>query len=220
MKWRRGLILAGIHLVIAVPLIVFGRMPKYPAQKTHPLYQVPAPEPVASCEVRRSINWQESVLDASELPAAIFSGWTLDCPSDWSTAGMIGIDVRHHTRAQEISSSAIFCLLIAIQWIVVGGLPLAQPRKWWWLEPGACNTASSLISVALCTIAELISAAGHQKLNPNFGILFVIIGFPAFGILYIITFFWIVWLALLLWRFAVSCWKFANQLPDHAAISR
>ena len=67
MKWRRGLVLAGIHLAIAVPLIVSGRMPQYPAEKTHSSHQIPAPglklaayqegeqkvEPVASCDGRR-----------------------------------------------------------------------------------------------------------------------------------------------------------------------
>jgi len=225
MKWRRGLIFAGIHIVVAIPLIVSGRMPRYPVEGTKSLYQNPAPrlklaayqegeqtvEPVASCGVRRTMPWQESFLDASELPAALFSGWDSDCPPGWTTAGMIGINVRHHTRAQEIRSSAIFCLFIAIQWVVVGGLPLIQPRRWW-LEPGSCNTASTLLYVSLWAILELISAVGHGKLNANVGILFALVGFSAFALLYLITFLWFVWVALLLWKSARSGWRFANQL--------
>ena len=215
MKWRRGLIIAGIHLAIAVPLIVSELMPRYAVEKTHSLNQNSAPELqlvafqeseqavefVPICEEWRSMSWQEKVLDSSELPATIASGWNSDCPAGWTTAGMIGIDIRHHTRVQEIGSSAAFCLLIALQWLMFGGLPLIQPRRWW-LEPGACNTASTLLVVALLAIGKLIEAMGYPEL-------LAVIGLPAFAILLLIVFTWMVWLALLLWKAVNSCWKLA-----------
>jgi hypothetical protein len=78
---------------------------------------------------------------------------------------------------------------------------LIQPRKWW-LEPGACNTASTLIVVLLVTIGKLSEAMG-------FGEVLSIVGLPAFAILLLIVFTWVVWLALLLWKAVKSTWKFA-----------
>jgi len=215
MKWRRGLIFAAIHLAIAVPLIVSELTPGYLTEKTQSLNHNPSRELrlaayqegeqtvdfVPFCEEWRSISWQEKILDSSEFPAMILSGWNSDCPAGRTAAGLIGIDIRHHSRAQEIGSSAVFCLLIGIQWFVFGGLPLIQPRRWW-LEPGACNTASTLLVVALVAIGKLVEAMGYPEL-------LVVIGLPAFIILLLILFTWAVWLALLLWKSVDSGWKFA-----------
>jgi len=190
-------------------------MPRYAAEKTHSLNRNPAPELklvayqegeqtvefVPFCEEWRSTSWQEKMLDSSELPATIVSGWNSDCPAGWTTAGLIGIDMRHHTQAQEIGSSAAFCLLIAIQWFVLGSLPLIRPGRWW-LEPGACNTASTLIVVSLIATGKLIEAVGYPELLAVFGL-------PAFAILLLIVFTWVIWLALLLWKAVSSGWKLA-----------
>ena len=155
------------------------------------------------------MSWQERILDSAELPVAIISGWESNCPTGWTTAGMIGINVKHHTRAQEIGSSAIFCMLIAIQWIVVGGMPLVQPRRWWWLEPGACNTACSLLNISLVLIAELNTALGGAKQMANVEMLYAFVGFSTIAIVFLIDFIWVVWLVLLLWKSGRSGWKYA-----------
>lgn len=215
MKWRRGLIFASTHFIIAAILIISELIPRYSNEKKHSLDQKLAPhlqlaafqeeeqtvEFVPICDNWRSISWQEKILASSELPATIVSGWNSDCPAGWTVAGLIGIDIRHHTRGQEIASSSAFCLLIAFQWLALGSLPLIQPRKWW-LEPGACNTASTLIVVLLVTIGKLSEAMELAEVLP-------IVGLPAFAILLLIVFTWVVWFALLLWKPFKSAWKLA-----------
>jgi hypothetical protein len=215
MKWRRGLLLASIHFLIALLLVISQLVPRYSSEKTHSLNPQPAfglaayqdeggtVEFVPICENWRSLTWQEKILGTSELPATILSGWNSDCPARWTIAGLIGIDIRHHTRAQVIVSSSAFCFLIALQWFVLGCFPLIQPHRWW-LEPGACNTASTLIVVLLVIVGKLIEMVGHEEL-------LVVVGFPAFAILLLIVFTWMAWLALLLWRAVTSSWKLARR---------
>lgn len=203
MKWRRGIILAGIHFVIAASLILCVLVPQYTSAKTHSLnsnrilqfvaYQEEGQTVEFSpCELWRHITWQEKVLTSSELPAAVLSGWNEECPAGWTVAGLIGIDRRHHTRAKEVESSAAFLLLIAIQWLILGGLPLVQPRRWW-LEPGACNTSCTVIEALLLTIGTVIAAIGTA-------VVLIPAGLLAFLLLLVILFTWLAWLALLLWR--------------------
>jgi hypothetical protein len=134
----------------------------------------------------------------------ILSGWNSDCPARWTVAGLIGIDARHHTLTKEIASSVAFSLLIAVQWLVLGGLPLVQPRRWW-LEPGACNTVCTVVEVLLLTIGTLIAAIGTE------GVL-VAAGLLAFLLLLVVLFTWLVWLALLLWKTIKSGWKLATSI--------
>jgi hypothetical protein len=155
---RRGIKFAAIHLVISIPLIIWEIVPRWSAEKMHSLHssptlvltgyqeEPPTVEFVPICEMWRSISWREKILSSAELPATVLSGWNSDCPKPWTVAGLIGIDIRDHSRAKEEASSFGFCGLIAIQWILLGSLPLIRPRRWW-LEPGACNTLLTSIAV-------------------------------------------------------------------------
>jgi len=224
MKWRRGLVLAGVHFVLAVPLVVSIVIPRYSSEKMHSqnshfslrltAYQEEGQTVgfVPSCEEWRSQAWQEKILVSSELPAAVLSGWNSGCPAGWTFAGMIGIDIQHHTREKELISSTAFCLLIAFQWLMLGASPLVQPQRWW-LEPGACNTVSTLIVVLLLAIGEALAAIG-------IGVGLVAAGIIAFLLLLLILFTWLVWLALLLWKTIKAAWKLATSTrrtpEDHA----
>jgi hypothetical protein len=213
MKWRRGLLFGGIHFALAVFLVASELVPRYSSEKTHAQYpslglqlaayqeEEQTVEFVPMCENWRSLSWQEKILASSELPATIVSGWNSDCPARWTTAGLIGIDIRHHSRKQEIASSTAFSLLVALQWLAVGSLPLIQPRRWW-LEPGAFNTTATLIVVGLIAIGKLIDALGSD------GVL-VVVGMPAFAILFLVALTWVAWLALFLWKAVNASWKLA-----------
>ena len=215
MKWRRGLLFGGIHFALAIFLVASELVPRYSSEKTHAQYphlglrlaayqeEGQTVEFVPMCENWRSLTWQEKILDSSELPATIISGWNSDCPARWTTAGLIGIDIRHHSLKQEIASSTAFCLLVALQWLAVGGLPLVQPRRWW-LEPGAFNTAATLTVVLLITVGKLIESIGNDGL-------LVAVGLPAFAILLLIAFTWAVLLALSLWKAVNATWKLATS---------
>lgn len=149
------------------------------------------------------MTWQEKILGSAELPAVIVSGWNSDCPAGWTTAGLIGIDIRHHSPAKQIASSAAFCLLIALQWLVLGGLPFTQPRRWW-LEPGACNTAFTVIAVLLLTFGALIASIGIKEA-------LVVVDSIAFPLSLVILVTWPIWLLLLLCRSISTGWKLATQ---------
>ena len=209
MNWRRGSALASIHVVAATILISSILIPGYSSERIHSANPIPTFHPAAYqegdltvefapiCEEWRSISWQEKVLTTSELPAMVVSGWNSDCPARWTTAGLIGIDMKHHSRSNKLASSAALLLLIAIQWIFVGGHPLVEPRRWW-LEPGAFNTACTLIACVFGMIATMLD---HEILSIVFGV-------PAFEALLLAFFTWIAWLALLLWAILKSGWKF------------
>jgi hypothetical protein len=203
MKWRRGIKLAGIHFAIAALLILWVSIPQYNSEKTHSLnlnltlqraaYQEEGQTiEFSPCEMWRHITWQERVLVSSELPVAIFSGWNEECPAGWTVAGLIGIDARHRTRAMAVRSSAAFSLLIAIQWLILGGLPLIAPRRWW-AEPGACITACTVIEVSFLTIGTVIAAYGIEAV-------LAVVGLLASVPFLVILCTWLYWLALLLWR--------------------
>lgn len=203
MNWRRGIMFAGIHFVIGASLILWVSVPQYASEKTHSLNPAPALQLAAyqeegqtvefsPCAMWRHITWQERVLVSSELPVAILSGWNEECPASWTVAGLIGIDARHHTRAMAVQSSAAFSLLIALQWLILGGLPLVQPRRWW-EEPGACITACTVIEVSLLTIGTVIAAYGLEAV-------LAVVGLLASVPFLVILCTWLYWIALLLWR--------------------
>lgn len=214
MRWRRGLLLAGIHFIVAVCLMTSILLPRFATEKIHSFNRVPTIQFAAYQEEGQSlgfepmcewgfISWQEKVLMASELPAAFLSGWNDDCPARWTAAGLIGIDARHHTHAKELASSVAFSLLIVAQWFVIGGFPLIRPRRWW-LEPGACNTAATVVEVLLLTVGTAFEAAGIERVLVAFGLL----AFPL-GILTLLS--WLVWVALLVRKIANSSWKLATS---------
>jgi hypothetical protein len=185
-QWRRGLVLAGVHLAICVPLIVWEEASRWDwvrSQENLPPLElarpVPPPPPDAvkpvdeveavwfsPCGMWQHIPWQGRVIVFGELPAAAFSQWGEPCPPIWSLAGLVGVGwPNRDSRRKEIEFSIGMCSLIALQWILVGGFPLIRPRRWFW-EPGA------LITICTCT-----------------GIL------ASFAPLI-----WLLWLVLLVWR--------------------
>jgi hypothetical protein len=192
-QWRRGLVLAGIHLVICVPLIVWEEANRWdwvrsqenlpPLELARPL---PPPSPDADkpadegetvsfspCGLWRHIPWQERIVVFGELPAAAFSHWGEPCPPSWSLAGQLGIGLPNHdSRYKEVELSIGLCVLTALQWVLIGGFPLIHPRRSYW-EPGA------LITICTCTLFLALLA----------------------------PFLWLAWLMLLAWRLLQGCYR-------------
>jgi hypothetical protein len=167
-QWRRGLVLAGIHLAVCGPLIVWeeaGRWDWVRSQEKLPHYELspppPAPAPprpdvvtqadegetvtFSPCGMWYHTSLQQRIIVLGELPAAAVSGWREPCPPAWSLAGLVGLSwLNRDSRRREVESSIGLCGLIALQWILVGGFPLIHPRKWFWV-PGV------LITICTCT---------------------------------------------------------------------
>lgn len=164
-QWRRGLVLAGIHLVICVPLIVWEEASRWDWVRSHenlPPLELPRPIPppppdaikaadegetvsFSPCGMWRHIPLRERIVVFGEIPAAAYSQWGEPCPPIWSLAGLVGVGwPNRDSRRKEVAFSIGLCSLIALQWILVGGFPLIHSRKWFW-EPGA------LITLCTCT---------------------------------------------------------------------
>jgi hypothetical protein len=215
MNWRRGLLLAGINVAIAVPMISILAARDVQARRewkqrssvedapwidrfgefsVAPTIMVRAQEEqtvsFSPCGLWASIPVQESVVQFGNLPVAIVSQWRVACPPRWSIARMLG--VNDSGFLSDVNFSAMrrvdlaLCLLIAAQWFLIGGLPLVQPKRWW-SEPGAFITA--------CTAAG--SAIALIPVVDVFGRLPALIAF--FG--------WLWWAGLLIWMPVRWAWR-------------
>lgn len=185
-QWRRGLLLAGIHLAICGPLIVWeeanswdwvrSQEDRQPIELAPPA-PPPPPDAVKPVDEGEAVTFSpcgmwyhqslpQRIIVLGEGPASAVSGWRQPCPPAWSLSGQVGMSWPNpDSRRKEVESSIGLCGLIALQWILVGGLPLIHPRRWF-EEPGA------LITICTCT-----------------GI------FALFA-----PFLWLFWFLLLLWR--------------------
>ncbi len=217
MNWARGLKFAGIHLAIAIPLIASEEIPRWLTEKIHSevhknsvvlaaFQEEPSTvEFTPICNEWRSISSAEKLLSVAETPALILSGWNSDCPARWTSAGILGIDIRHHSLKQRLASDFSFCCLIAIQWILLGGLPLVNPRRWW-LEPGAANTALTVVGVPLVLICAGLAPSDFPKsdgIAAVFGLVAVL------GLLLILST-WLAWLGLIAERLVRFGWQAAT----------
>ncbi len=206
MNWRRGLLLAGIHLAVAWPLIVWQEAREWPhfrpstAQPQSTAIRLAAwqEEHTATfdpCGFWRSIPPQETVIQMGELPAAALSGWGVECPAPWTFYGILHQGPARDTQRELVTVAAAFGTLIPLQWLLIGGLPLIQPRRWW-LEPGAFITNCTLAGAALA----LIPFVAHASAIP--------------ALLTALAWFW--WFGLLLWRSLRAAWR----LVAHRATAR
>jgi hypothetical protein len=94
--------------------------------------------------------------------------------------------------------------LIPLQWFLVGAFPLIQPRKPW-AEPGMLITVCTVLSAALFFITRPLS--GTLLLLRSLGEI------PAAcaGLV------WFWWIALLIWKFARSGWRWTARRLVSAA---
>ncbi len=108
MNWRRGLVFAGIHLAVCLPLVVWEEA-HYWSQLQTSMFHAPVSrpgavvrhvalqenEPVITAETVTvkfdcgsfwyHIPLQERIVKTLELPAAVISGWSEPCPVSWDS---------------------------------------------------------------------------------------------------------------------------------------
>ncbi|HWE84493.1 MAG TPA: hypothetical protein VG267_06085 [Terracidiphilus sp.] len=202
-QWRRGLVLAGIHLAVCAPLVVWEEAHIWDWVRSQENWR-PDPAPVVQPEDGETVTFSpcgmwyhmslpQRIIVMGELPAAAVSGWREPCPPAWSFAGLVGMSwPNRDSRRKEIGSSIGLCGLIALQWMLVGGFPLIHPRRWF-EEPGA------LMTICTCT-----------------------------GILALFApFLWLFWLILLLWRLiqggyrgVIFAWRFFRRTGVGSSVAK
>jgi hypothetical protein len=224
MNWRRGLLLAGIHLAVVVPLMVMLEVqdeayirehyaPQKQTEDGPPAWTAsdPALKNAPSggeeqtiildpCAMTFHYRPQQKVPRFVNIPAAVLSGWEQECPPRWSLAGRLKVGYLWAEPPSMVPARRTvnwgFAFLIAIQWMLVGGFPLGKPKRWW-LEPSAFITICAVLGFALLLIPLLREVA----LIPA--------TFAALA--------WLWWFGLLVWKGGQFGWRLVAH--KHAAAS-
>jgi hypothetical protein len=214
MNWRRGLLLAAINLLLAIPLVVSVERRDaayvrdyYVANPTTveapPVAPGLAPETKSEavsfmCSGLVHYPQQDSIVRSANMPAWVFTGWREVCPPDWSLSGRMHVQDQGPLTPRRIAEQRKvdlwLLLLIPLQWLLVGAYPLRQPLEPW-REPGMFITICTTLAAALFFtpvfigfmhwLAQLLSAAS------------------------ILAWFW--WFGLLVWKSARSAWKWTAR---------
>jgi hypothetical protein len=208
MNWRRGLLLAGIHLAVTGSLMVWQESRAWRYFPSKPVLQQPADTETVGPDGEITVsfkfcaegsNWvgqqspQERIVGFENLPVVLLSGWHTPC-STWGIVSWMVEERLHRTRISEVLIVTILCALVAMQWFLVGGFPLIRPHRWWW-EPGAFIT--------LCTLAAL-PFAFIRIIDP---VAMILASFAGLA--------WLWWFGLLVWKTLHSGWHLARRAVTH-----
>jgi hypothetical protein len=214
MNWRRGLLLAGMNLLAAVPLICLlaARDAQYMKEREQRSANEEglridssgeisaAPTNFVQVQEERTVTFspcglwphyppQVSAVQLGNIPAFVLSQWNVVCPPRWSEAAMLGI------RANGVFSNNLearnrldvsLCILIAIQWFLIGSFPLIQSNRWWG-EPGAFITTANFVAACIAIIPVVDSLAKLPALIAFVG--------------------WVWWFGLLVWLPVHKTWQ-------------
>jgi hypothetical protein len=208
MSWRRGVVLAAIHLAMAASVIVRTEADYWPAIRSERV-RVPVVLPPSStaeeameanfypCDeggiIDRAVSPGEIVVEAANMPLVLLVGWHEPCAQ--ASALDTVVEKRFgRTRRAEVLILAIQCAAFVAWWLLVGGFPLARPRRWW-LEPTAFITACTL-PVAL---VSLFIPTAWDLQHP-------IVDMAAMVPAWIAILAWLWWFGLLIWKLAYFGW--------------
>jgi hypothetical protein len=200
MNWRRGLLLAGIHLTVAGTLLVWVESGYWRYIRSEPIRNRPAEIETTGPDGEETISFnpcdegggwygtppQAMISGLANLPVMLLTGWHTPCSFTISPLDSVIEKRFHRTRTAEIVILTILCALVAVQWFLVGGFPLIQPRRWWW-EPGAFITLCTLAAFAIVLIHGIAPVA---KLPTYFA-----------GLA------WLWWFGLLVWKASRAGWR-------------
>jgi hypothetical protein len=103
------------------------------------------------------------IIEMTNLPASFVDGWRMECPPRWTLSGMIlgaGWQRPSVTSiARQRRCDFGLCVLIAIQWLLIGSFPLTRPGHWF-REPGAMITACMVLVAPLAIVPRLDVLSG------------------------------------------------------------
>jgi hypothetical protein len=215
MNWRRGLLLAGINLLAAVPLICLlaARDAQYMKEQEQRSASKEAlwidrsgdsstaPARVVQAQEEQTVSFDPcslwyhlpppiSVVQLGNLPAFALSQWQEPCPPKWSIASILGIRSAWGMSLDDYRTKrrvdGALVIMIASQWFLIGGFPLVQSNRWWG-EPGAFITATNFIAACIAIIPEV---DGLARLPASIAL----VG-------------WLWWIGLLLWISLHKVWQ-------------
>jgi len=207
MNWRRGILLAAINLAVALPPTIwleskeaaFVREHKHYAAESSTAASSETPGALAEafvidpCSLVDAYPAKLTVVGLANIPAGALTGWRNFCPARWSVSGMLhagGWPPTASSVTANRKADVAFLVMIALQWVLVGALPLGHPKRSW-SEPGMFITICAALSVAVVFIPPLEDIA---KIFALFA-----------------TCAWIWWFGLLVWKFARSAWKWTAR---------
>jgi hypothetical protein len=190
MQWKRGLLIAGIHLAVVVAWTVQQESAVWPMIQANTdraaVLRLAAWQegPVTSfnpCDggvVDAPMPTEERIVGFANLPVALLTGWHQPCATPGRLTAMVEGRTGRPTHGSEISVSIILCVLVFVQWMLVGGFPLVKPKQWW-AEPAVFITACTVVSVALVIVPSFHDVA-------HFPMLIAVVA-------------WVCWLVIILW---------------------
>ena len=224
MNWRRGLLLAGINLAVAVPMILMMEardqkdaltqeeiMSKTAREYVPRPPEPPTPQPVEAkpeqaeetvtfdpCGMWVRYRAQEVVVQAADMPSVALAGWDDVCPAHWSLAGRLRGKMTWPPTPLWMETQrkidAGLCLFIVMQWFLMGGFPLVRTQKWW-ADPGAFITACAVLACAIALIPVIDDIARLPVL------------------LAMLAWFW--WFGLLVWKTLQFGWRMITAWRVH-----
>lgn len=115
--------------------------PSPPEPPTPELHETSSEKPTNSeqavgfdpCEMWGHYPVQVAVVQAVGMPSVVLAGWEDPCPSHWSLAGRLrGKRTWTPTPLWMETQRKIdtgLCLIIAMQWFLMGGFPLVRSQK-------------------------------------------------------------------------------------------
>lgn len=216
MNWRRGFLLAGINLAVAVPMILMmeARDQKYALTQEEIMAKAsmedaprppesPTTEPLQAspeqteetvsfglCSPWDNYPIQVVVMQGADMPSLALAGWADVCPPHWSLAGRLRGNMTWPPTPLWMETQRIIdaglCLCIAIQWFFVGAFSLGRTQKWW-ADPGSFITVCAVLAG---TIAVIPVVNGLAKLPALIAMLA-----------------WLWWFGLLVWRTLQLGWR-------------
>jgi len=200
MNWRRGLLLAGVHLAVAGSLIAWLEIKDAKSRETAKTYSAEPQQQTAKqegetvtfdlCTMTVDSSFQERFIFFVDFPAVYLTGWHTPCPPRWTQAGMMHIKFYWQSATLERQVDFGLLLLISIQWFLIGGFPLILPKRRW-LEPGAFITLCIVISLVLILIPWIDYLSGIPIL--------------------LVFFAWLWWFGLLIWKSLWGIWRLARR---------
>lgn len=211
MNWRRGLLLAGIHLAIAAASFVHDEVNYWPMVNR---VAFPIETPHVRLAAFQEQGFPENVCDfgiydsgpsplanvasAANLLVMVAIGWHSPCmpqPQRSRITNWMGGVLGGNTHRAEIVIDACLSIGVLLQWLLVGGFPLIRPHRWW-LEPFVLITFSTVLG-AMMAVTRLYEFSRILML--------------------VIAILWLWYFLLLLWKPVPLAWQ--STLPGLRRLS-